>query len=95
MESCTHQKSMENGFSNETINCVNSSQDQKPRLIDFYEKYIEYDKKHPKQRKGQKLYNTLHEIDPTLARKIVGTQFDPFYDTNLDNFYKFLEENFV
>lgn len=32
------------------------------------------------QRRGQRLYNALHELDADMARKIAGTEFDPFHN---------------
>ena len=34
------------------------------------------------QRRGQNWFNTLRNLHPNLAREIVGTEADPFYDDN-------------
>lgn len=34
-------------------------------------------------RKGQVYYNTLQEMYPELANKIVGTYLDPYYDDRI------------
>lgn len=32
------------------------------------------------QRQGQYAFNKLYEMNPTIASKIRGTEFDPFYN---------------
>jgi hypothetical protein len=48
---------------------------------------------HPTLRRGQAYYNILHEMYPEIARCIVGTERDPFYDDAiLDDFCTFVYE---
>jgi len=44
-------------------------------------------------RKGQIAFNTLDKLFPDLAKKIVGTKYDPFYDdSKLNSFFKYIFE---
>lgn len=44
-----------------------------------------------KFRRGQALYNFLAMVRPELARAIVGSRFDPFYnDGNIDRCFEFI-----
>jgi hypothetical protein len=42
-------------------------------------------------RKGQRLFNSLFEVDPTMANSIRGTNIDPFHDdSKIDDFIGFV-----
>jgi hypothetical protein len=45
----------------------------------------------PEQRYGQAAYNALHEFRPELAREIVGTTLDPFYNDDVKPFFVHVE----
>lgn len=64
-------------------------------LKEFYQRAEESRRaRHPYQRTGQALFNILDELRPDLAKKIVGTIIDPFYnDNHIERFKAFLEEN--
>lgn len=49
------------------------------------------------QREGQAAFNALANVDPTLATKVIETEYDPFYrkDGDCDEFYKWLEREIV
>lgn len=48
---------------------------------------------HPLWRKGQRLFQALHDTNVTLANEIRGTDIDPFYDdTRCMDFYAWLTE---
>ena len=49
--------------------------------------------KHPEARWGQALANALFHLDSKLYNKIVGTEYDPFYDNNrVDKFLERVKE---
>jgi hypothetical protein len=54
-------------------------------LAAFYEAVDTYHKANPLQRRGQALFNTLHEHRPELANRIRATPTDPFYATGLSD----------
>jgi hypothetical protein len=44
-------------------------------------------------RRGQAAYNALHELRPDLARRINGSEVDPYYrDERLGIFYQWVED---
>lgn len=58
----------------------------------YFNTVKEYMAKHPEQRAGQAAFNHLSDVDPTLARELWGTEFDPYYfDERLPAFYKEVE----
>lgn len=59
-------------------------QDQEANNIIAKIQYIanKVTKENPEIRYGQALYNALFDINKELARKIVGTDCDPFYLNN-------------
>ncbi len=50
-------------------------------LAEFYNKVEQYHQDHPTYRRGQALFNVLHEVRPELANKIRATPTDPFHST--------------
>lgn len=57
------------------------SLDSDPEWHTYFNKWmtcvIMYDES---QRQGQRLYNALCQVDQDMAGRIVGTEFDPFYE---------------
>jgi len=48
----------------------------------------------PRIRRGQNLFNVLHDIKPELANSIRGSEIDPFYhDKRIPLFYEWLYLN--
>lgn len=52
---------------------------------DFYKLVSDNLYNHPEWRYGQTLFNTLHQVYPTTADSIRGTDRDPFYATSADD----------
>ena len=45
-------------------------------------------------RKGQEIYNRLHEVNPELSLQICGTDEDPYFDDDkLYRFWIYIEEH--
>ena len=51
---------------------------------------VNFNKKYPKWRKGQTVFNVMMEIYPDKANSLRGSDIDPFY--NDDNIDKFIEK---
>lgn len=45
---------------------------------------------HPEWRRGQTYFNVLHQMRPSLANKIRGTNLDPFYTDRIAPFCNWL-----
>jgi hypothetical protein len=48
-------------------------------LQTYYTRVREYQEQNPELRRGQALFNVLHDIRPDLAEMVRGTDIDPFY----------------
>lgn len=48
----------------------------------FYVGWADYLRGNPAQRRGQALFNHLHDVRPDLANQLRGTDLDPFYDNS-------------
>lgn len=53
------------------------------RLTDFLLRVAAYQRRNPRQRMGQALFNVLHDERPEYANAIRGTELDPFHSTSL------------
>lgn len=63
-------------------------------LNEFYELCQKVKKEKPNHRLGQNYFIILSILDSSLAEKLIGSKFDPFYDDqNLSFFYEWLSVN--
>jgi len=68
-----------------------------PNFIRYLDRVQEvYDEHYPVLRLGQTYYNVLWDFAPNLAKKITGTENDPFYsDEIILEFVKYVQDNFT
>ena len=60
---------------------------------EFYKLVIAMQAKHKDWRFGQCLFNALDMLNPQLADSVRGTDKDPFYGNNTEQFLEFIENN--
>lgn len=69
---------------------------EEQELQAFYLSWAEYHKANPAQRRGQALFNHLHDVRTDLAERIRGTNLDPFYDdSRLDDTLTWLHQQWI
>lgn len=62
-------------------------------IEEYYEQVDEQVKKYPAWRYGQTLFNVLYDVRPDLSEQVRASNIDPFYDSNIDEFKIWIEEN--
>ena len=63
---------------------------------DYLDTVVEEGVRYPTHRRGQMLFNVLHEHRPDLSGQVRGTALDPFYtDAKVDTFLEFVERNWT
>lgn len=61
--------------------------------ISFREQVKDILEEYPMLRRGQVMFNVLSEIKPEMARDIMDTDKDPFYDdSKIPEFIKYINE---